>query len=196
MINQHLSDASFIYNPPDDDTTMINGLYSQSNPQMESLYVWGKPLWVQSDGKPVVVVAYLSKLSQNQTFLWCVSLCPHLGSTVSEIGKKKSCVHEWSDWSKHHLSLPYVPMWGRKNTLRAQFGSLFKLHTCADHKKRPVKALPGKPQLPVCFYKHTHIKYRERDAQIHVWLNYQSPYTTHTSLIILPCITAVISLWL
>jgi hypothetical protein len=24
---------------------------------------------------------------------------------------------------------------GRKTTLKAQFGSMFKLHTCADHKK-------------------------------------------------------------
>lgn len=67
-----------------------------------------------------------------------------------------------------------------------QFGSLFKLHTCADHKKRPVKALPGKPQQPVCFYKHTHIKYR--DTHKFMCDLTTRAGTTHTSLIILPCI--------
>lgn len=49
----------------------------------------------------------------------------------------------------------------KKKILMAQFGSLFKLHTCADHKKSPVKAQPGKPQQLVYFYKHAHIKHRE-----------------------------------
>lgn len=54
-----------------------------------------------------------------------------------------------------------VKEWKKKKILMAQFGSLFKLHTCADHKKRPVKAQPGKPQQLVYFYKHAHMKHRE-----------------------------------
>lgn len=124
------------------------------------------------------VLSYPSNLSLNQTILWYMSLCPHLRGTGSEIGKSKSV------WSKHHLSqVCHKIQWGgRKKRTLAEFGSLFKLHTCADHKKRPIKALPGKPQQPVCFYKHTHIKYRETHKTC-------TACTTHISLIISPCCT-------
>lgn len=70
----------------------------------------------------------------------------------------------------------------------AQFGSVFKLHTCAGHKKRPVKAQPGKPQQPVSFYKHIHIKQREPHK-------FMCAFTTrvwghHTSMFILQCISS------
>lgn len=88
---------------------------------------------------------------------------------------------------KHHLSqvCHTCQCGGEKTHTQAQFGSLFKLHICADHKKRPVKALPGKPQQPVCVYKHTHRKYRETHKVMCDLTTRVCP--THTSMIILPC---------
>lgn len=55
-----------------------------------------------------------------------------------------------------------MPTWGGGETMfMVDFSSLFKQHTCADHKKRLVRVQPGKPQQQVHLNKLTGIKGRK-----------------------------------
>lgn len=76
-----------IYNPPDNDTTLINGLLLSASADTHTVKQYYDPQ------RKKHCEYNLSKL--NQTILWCVSLCPHLGSTKSEIGK---ILLPWEKW--------------------------------------------------------------------------------------------------